>query len=419
MKTVCFPRIPGFALLVSAALLIVGAAGLAVPAHAAEPIKIAILAPLSITPGQAIPAGAKLAAEDINRAGGLDGRQIELSVYDTKLSSTGAIDAMKKAVLQDHAVAVVGLFTSEASLPLMPYAKRLNVPLILESGTTKIGSMVHAQYDEYKNVFQLQLNSYYIAQEVCDAAHDLLAEGHPGGISAVIMSEQADWTRPLDTAYQACLPKAGIKVKKLVKYAVQTTDYSPIYSKIRGLKPNVIVMGMAHTGMVPVVQWHEDQVPALMLGFNMQAGTNGFWKGSNGAAQGIIVVTNGAGGAAVTPKTPAFYHAYIEKYNEDPMLMAYTSYDAIFAVVDAIKRAGSTEATKVVDQLQKTNFVGVTGRIEFYGRDAQFAHVLKYGPGLVTGVAFQWQDGKQVVLWPKQFAQGKLEFPAFVPQPKQ
>lgn len=396
------------------AALAVGVLGMAIPAQAA-PIKIAVIAPVAITPGKALVNGAKLAADDINRAGGINGRKVEVKVYDDKISSSGAVTAMRKAVQQDHVDAVTGVFLSEAALALMPYAQRLDVPLIVESGTTKIGEMVHHDYKRYRNVFQLQLNSYFIAQEVCDAAHSLLVKRQ--GVkhaTAVIMSEEAAWTKPLNKAYEQCLPKAGFKVEKQVNYAVNTQDFGPIYNKIKALNPTVIVTGMAHTGMRPVVQWYQNQVPALMMGFNMQAGTGGFWDASNKAAQGVIVVTNGAGGAPVTPKTPAFYKAYVKQFNEEPMLSAYTSYDAVQAVAQAIRKSGSTKTAKIVDRLESMNMDGVTGRIQFYGRHARFAHALKYGQGKVTGVAFQWQDGKQKVVWPEHLAQGKLVIPGFV-----
>jgi len=317
-------------------------------------------------------------------------------------------------VQQDHVVAVTGVFLSEAALALAPYAKRLDVPLIVESGTTRIGEMVHRHYQRYRNVFQLQLNSHFIAQEVCDAAHSLLVKGSGQPVSAVIMSEQAAWTKPLNRAYQQCLPKAGVKVLQQISYAADTSDFGPIYNKIERLKPTVIVTGMAHTGLRPVLQWHQDRVPALMMGFNMQAGSGDFWARSNHAAQGLIVVTNGAGGAATTAKTPGFYRAYRERFKESPMLSAYTSYDAVQALAEAIRSSGSTRTGALVDQLEKLDMVGVTGRIRFYGRDARYTHALRYGKGLVTGVAFQWQAGRQTVIWPRGVAQGSLVYPDFV-----
>ena len=65
-------------------------------------------------------------------------------------------------------------------------------------------------------------------------------------------------------------------------------------------------------------------------------------------------------------------------------------------IADAIKRAGSTHSDKMVAALEKTDWEGTIGRIQFYGKDDQFTHGLKYGKGIITGLMLQWQDGKQV-----------------------
>ena len=79
-----------------------------------------------------------------------------------------------------------------------------------------------------------------------------------------------------------------------------------------------------------------------------------------------------------------------------------------------MKRAGSTDADKLVDALEKTDFEGTIGKIQFYGKDDEFTHGIKSGPGTVTGLVFQWQDQKQVVVWPEKIAEGKMKFPNFV-----
>ena len=80
----------------------------------------------------------------------------------------------------------------------------------------------------------------------------------------------------------------------------------------------------------------------------------------------------------------------------------------------AVKRAGSTDPDKLVDALEKTDWEGTLGRIQFYGKDDEFTHSIKYGPGLVSGMMMQWQDGKQLAIWPSTVANGKLTFPSFV-----
>jgi branched-chain amino acid transport system substrate-binding protein len=73
----------------------------------------------------------------------------------------------------------------------------------------------------------------------------------------------------------------------------------------------------------------------------------------------------------------------------------------------------------MVAALEKTDYEGTIGRIRFYGKSDEFTHAMKYGPGLVTGVNIQWQDGKQVAVWPADKANGKIKFPSFVKLPQQ
>ena len=68
----------------------------------------------------------------------------------------------------------------------------------------------------------------------------------------------------------------------------------------------------------------------------------------------------------------------------------------------------------MVTELEKTKYEGTIGNIEFYGKDDEFTHGIKSGPGYVTGLVFQWQNAKQVTVWPARIAEGKLEFPKFV-----
>jgi branched-chain amino acid transport system substrate-binding protein len=68
----------------------------------------------------------------------------------------------------------------------------------------------------------------------------------------------------------------------------------------------------------------------------------------------------------------------------------------------------------MVDALEKTDWEGTIGRTQFYGKDDPFTHSIKYGKGLITGLMLQWQDGKQISVWPKEVAKGQLKFPSFI-----
>ena len=61
--------------------------------------------------------------------------------------------------------------------------------------------------------------------------------------------------------------------------------------------------------------------------------------------------------------------------------------------------------------MEKTDYVGTIGRVQFQPEGDPHVHGLKTGPGLITGLFLQWQNGKQVNMWPAELANGKLQFP--------
>jgi branched-chain amino acid transport system substrate-binding protein len=162
------------------------------------------------------------------------------------------------------------------------------------------------------------------------------------------------------------------------------------------------------------VQWKSQQVPIPMLGVSSQATNSNFWKDTNGATEGVLFNAVSGPGVAVTPKTLPFVAAYEKKFGNGPSYAGYTAYDEVYMIAEAVKRAGSTDADKLVTAMEATDYVGTIGRIAFYPKGDPRVHGLKTGTGYVTGLMLQWQDGKQINLWPKDLAKGDMKFPAFV-----
>jgi branched-chain amino acid transport system substrate-binding protein len=383
-------------------------------ALAADPIKLGVIAEAQAIAGASIPQAAQLAADEINAKGGVDGRMIEIVAYDNHSSSADSVRAFQRAVNEDKVHAVIGSYVSEVVLALMPWASRLKTPFITPGASSnEIPVNVHKDYEKNKYTFHGYLTSGSLALSVCDAAKDLLVDGKHMK-TAVIMSEDAAWTKPLDVGYEACLPKIGLQILDHIRFSPDTTDFTPIFNKIEGSKPDVILTGISHVGVQPTVQWKNQQVPIPMLGISSQATNETFGKDTNNAADGVIFQSIAAGDVASTPKTVPFAEAFKKKFGNYPSYAGYTAYDEVYYIADAIKRAGSTDADKMVDALEKTDWEGTIGRTQFYGKDDEFTHGLKYGKGLITGLFMQWQDGKQVAVWPKEVAKGQLKFPSFI-----
>ncbi|HEY4439354.1 MAG TPA: ABC transporter substrate-binding protein [Candidatus Elarobacter sp.] len=388
----------------------------AVPA-AEPPIKIGVIGEASAVAGASITKAAQMAADDINAHGGVNGRQVEVVIYDDHSSAADAVRAFQRAANEDKVSAVVASYISEVALAIIPWSARLHMPWITPgAATTDISKAVHDNYDQNKYTFHGWLTSAFIAQSICDFEHDTIVRDFHAK-STVVMSEDAAWTKPLDERFLSCLPPAGLKVLDHIRFNPDTTDFTPIFNKIEGEHPDVITTGISHVGVQPTVQWHDQHVPIAMVGQSSQATTSTFWKDTNGNAEGVVTASAAAPGVAITPNTIPFTQAYQKKYGDTPAYCGYTTYDEIHIIADAIKRAGSTDPDKIVAEMEKTKYVGTVGTMEFYPKGDQYAHALKYGPGLVTGVVIQWQNGKQVTVWPRDKANAKIEFPAFIKSP--
>ncbi len=284
-----------------------------------------MIAENSAISGIAIPNAAQIAVDEINAKGGVDGRMLEIVAYDDHNSAADAVRAMQRLATQDKVSAVIATYTSEVALALEPWAGRLKMPTITPGAASDdISKRIHADYDHLKYFFHGYLASSFLSDAVCDASKDLLVDSKYHMKSAVIMSEDAAWTGPLDAEYEKCLPKVGLKVLDHIRFSPDTTDFTPIYNGIEAKKPDVIITGISHVGVQPTVQWANQQVPIPQMGISSQATSSTFWKDTNGATEGIMLQLIAVDTVASTPKTVPFAQAYMKKYGITPAYTGYT-----------------------------------------------------------------------------------------------
>ena len=403
----------------TSAMLSAGAAivalSLTTPGYAQSnaPIKIGVIAEAQAVAGSSIPQAAQMAADEINAAGGVNGRKIEIVTYDDHSSAAEAVRAFQRAANEDHVNAVIASYISEVVLALEPWTGRLKTVMVTPGAASDVITQnIAKDYNNLKYTFHGYLTSTSLADQVCDASKDLLVKDlHMK--TAVVMSEDAAWTTPLDAEYLNCLPKAGLKVVDHIRFSPDTTDFTPIFNKIEGEKPDVIVTGISHVGVQPTVQWKQQEVPIPMIGVASQATNSSFWNDTNGATEGVLYQAVSGPGVAVTPKTLPFVAAFNKRFGNNPSYCGYTAYDEVYYIADAIKRGG-TDPDKLVDALEKTKYVGTIGTVEFKGKDTANPHALKIGGTTIPGLMLQWQDGKQINLWPANVANGKMKFPKFI-----
>jgi ABC-type branched-subunit amino acid transport system substrate-binding protein len=167
-----------------AALLLLGP----LTAQTQQPIKIGVVAGLEIANGRDTLRGAQLAVEEINAAGGVLGRKIELVVGDMKTEGDGEL---ARRVYQDVASkvdAVVGFFRSEAVLAVLPDIPRMKKPLLITGATSLATDQVPTNYDNYKYVFRPMLNTFSLVGDTLRFAGDYVTASSRGGSCPIARS---------------------------------------------------------------------------------------------------------------------------------------------------------------------------------------------------------------------------------------
>lgn len=377
-------------------------------------IRIGVIAEAQTIVGASIPQAALMAADEINAAGGIDGSPVEIVTYDNHGSVRESVNAFQHAVDQNSVHAVIASYVSEIAVALTSCASRLRIPFITPgAASTDISLGIHRDYEKNRYTFHGYLTSTALARSVSDAAKALFVDRWQTK-TAVLTSEDAPWTEPLDRGYEEWLPKTGLTLLDAIRFPVSTSDFTPIFDRIKNANPDVIITGMTKVGAEPVVQWRKQRVPVPMLGMNSQASNSDFDLDTDGAADGVLYQAIAGPRVAVTPKSIPFAESFRQRFGNYPSYAGYSSYDAVYYLTDAIRRARSSEPERVVGALEGTDWEGTIGRIQFYGRGEQFTHSLRYGHGLITGLTLQWQQGEQVCVWPRQLAQASVSFPSFV-----
>ena len=388
--------------------LLAAAAAAAIAGGAqAQTVKIAILGPMAFVQGENHWAGAEMARDEINKAGGINvgGKrvQIELIRADTNeiQSVPDATNAIERVITRDKVDFLVGGFRSEAVLAMQEVAAD-NKKLFLGAGAAhpQLGAKVEKDYNRFKYWFRvtpLHVGDLVKASfAVLGVAAAQFRQERKGATPKVaIIAEKAIWTEGIVKAAQANFPKMKLDLVGLWQPSAVATDVS---AELAGIKRSgadlVFTVLSGPVGIVVGRQMGEQQLAAVAVGINVEAQKDEFWKATAGKAQFVSTLET-VSEVEMTPKTVPFYNAFRARFKKGPTYNAAGAYDGLHLLKEAIEKAGTTDTEKLIPVLEKTIFTGVGGVIEFDKR-----HDLIFGPGRVTGLAIQWQDGHKIPFWP-------------------
>ncbi len=377
-------------------------------ASAQGTVKIAILGPMAFVQGENHWAGAEMARDEINKAGGVNvgGRrmQIELIRADTNeiQSVPDATNATERVITRDKADFLIGGFRSEAVLAMQEVAMDYK-KIFLGAGAahSMLGLNVEQNYERYKYWFRitpvkdvdLVRTLFAVLGLVGQQIRSELRTDTP---KVAILAEKAVWTEALVAAAQKNLPGMKMEVIGTWQPSATATDVTAELSAIERAGAHIVfTMLSGPVGISVGRQMGERNMQAVAWGINVEGQKEEFWQATAGKAQ-FVSTLDTYSEIEMTPKTIPFVRAFKQRYKKAPTYNAAT-YDAIMILKSAIEQAGTTDADKLVPVIEKMEHVGTAGTDTWDKR-----HDLVWAVGKTAGIAVQWQDGKKVPFWPPQ-----------------
>ncbi len=345
----------GFKPLACIGMLALAAASLS--AYAAEPLLVGVQAPITgqyANEGQGIADAVKLLVKQQNAKGGLLGRMLEVKVCDDQGQAAPAAICARQLV-NDKVFAVIGTYTSGAALAAQPVYSRADII------QTSDGTSDELTAKGFKTFFR---NAPPNSSEAIFTAQFFKAKGYQ---RVAIVTDHSSFATGLADAVASEVKKAGGQVVEKVFIDAGSQNYTPVLTKLKGLKPQVIYFsGYYNDGGLIKAQMAQLGIDAPFVGGDANQNV-AFAKIAGKAATGATIINVPAPADLPYPAAKQFLAEYQQAYgHEPPSIFTLTNADGLRAVLATAERVKSVKPGVLIPALhQLKDFEGLTGQFSW------------------------------------------------------
>ncbi len=332
-------------------------------------VVIGALAPLSgqsAVGGMKMQAGINLAVAKINAAGGIKGKPIRLVTYDTGGNPDLGAQHAQQLIIQDCAIGIVGVYDSAVGISVKEIAHQYGVPIIFVD--TYRDEITESLYPE---VFRIAPTVTMLSQLASKWLADVGDYNQDGTILAVVIGENTAYGQIQTEQTVRWFTSAGIQYET-ISVDLPTSDFSPIIARIvdMDVRPDVIfIRVMGETGLYLQRQLLDNGISprkdTLIVATQSALHERAFWNIVGDEGVYTIVFRMGRGPNNVPEMGAAFAEAYRAYFNDWPNNSAFSGFDAIHLIADAVTRSPSLLGADLVQTLASTDLVLAAGRYRF------------------------------------------------------
>lgn len=311
------------------------------------------------TYGQGTVQGIELAVEEINKNGGVLGKQLELVKADNKSDNAEAANVATKLANVNKVVAILGPATSGNTKATAPVALQNHVPVISGSATSDDVTVdSNGKVRDY--VFKICYSDSFQGVVLANFANSDLKVKN----AAVLVDSTSDYSKGLAKSFKESFTKQGGAIVAEEAYVEKEQNFKAVLTKIKAANPDVLFVPGYYNEVGLIVK------QAKELGLNVPVvGGDGYDSPKLAELAGKdalnkVYFSNHYSSKDTSPEVVKFANAFKAKYNKEPDGFNALGYDLVYFLADALKRAGAPDSVKVKEALASTkDFSGITGKL--------------------------------------------------------
>jgi branched-chain amino acid transport system substrate-binding protein len=353
-----------------------------------------------------------MALEEINAAGGVHGRKLEVVIEDHQAKNALAATVAEKLITQEKVLVMTGGRASGQAMEIASVSQRLKTPYLVDHPSA---DMITAKGFEW--VFRNNpTGSIYPA-----AFNDFIAH-YPGAMprSAAVVYDNTLFGKTIGGAVMKHLKSLNVPILADEAYPVNTLDFKPIMTKVKATSPDYLLLVAVATTDAILLTRHAKEIgirPRAYVGFGGGFGVADMASQLGPLAQNVFSSAAWSGNPN-DPKVKAFYDKFHSKFGIWPHEHEVEGYAAMYIIADALGRAkltGDLDADRdaVRKALLATDMTTIFGKVKFgnWAGPLGDTYTNQNVYSLEHSVLAQWKDGQLLNVWPKSNAETSLTFP--------
>ncbi len=364
-----------------------------------NPIKVGVVLPLTGEQakfGEIENNSLLMGLDEINKAGGVNGRMIELLIEDDTGKPDVGRSAVEKLISQDKVVALTGGYSSSVTYAVCAVAQQRKIPFLVSTGSAD--KITEQGWD---HVFRISPP----VSEYPKALNSFLAEiVKPQSVAILHENTLFGQSGAKDFAGQC--EKSGIKVLMKDGYESGAVDFKPLLIKVKAAKPDLVYM-ISYVMDAALLMRQSKELnfnPKLFVGGGAGFTLPEFAKNAGTAAE-LVFSADLWSDKLPYPGAKEYSDNYQKKYGSPTEYHGAEAYSSIYVIADALKRAKEITPAAVRDSLASTDMMTAFGPVKFvsYGKKKQQNSLPTY--------LVQWQEGILETVWPRNVATKRYIFP--------